>query len=262
MLKVVGREAVVDDEADGRSLLDEIAREGARRMLLAALETEVAAYLEAHAAERDGDGHALVVRNGKGRTRNVTVGSGTIAVNAPRVNDRRVDDQGTAMQVYEPHPATLHASLAEGRRGPARALPARPLHRRLPRGARGAARKDLPVSTGYTTPKRAQSLWRARGAVTLPSPTSYARPIRLPALDSADPSGHVGATNYQATISGVHRSVSIQSPYGAPRAVRRTRRRGRMGPGASPPLRAVAPPTRRAGSAGPGSAAWRDKAQS
>lgn len=44
-------------------------------MLLAALETEVAAYLEAHAAERDAHGHALVVRNGKGRTRHVTVGA-------------------------------------------------------------------------------------------------------------------------------------------------------------------------------------------
>src|SRR5215470_16241695 len=77
-----------------RSVLDEIAREGARRLLLAALETEVAAYLEAHAADRDGDGHALVVRNGKGRTRRVTVGSGTIAVNAPRVNDRRLDAEG------------------------------------------------------------------------------------------------------------------------------------------------------------------------
>jgi hypothetical protein len=39
----------------------------ARRM--AALETEVAAYVEAHAADRDADGRALVVRNGKGRTR-------------------------------------------------------------------------------------------------------------------------------------------------------------------------------------------------
>ena len=94
MLAVAGREARVDEEVDGRSLLDGIAREGARRMLLAAMETEVAAYLEAHAAERDGDGHALVVRNGKGRTRHVTVGSGTIAVNAPRVNDRRVDING------------------------------------------------------------------------------------------------------------------------------------------------------------------------
>ena len=47
MLNVV-RDEAVEDEADGRSLLDEIAREGARRMLVMALEAEVAAYLEAH----------------------------------------------------------------------------------------------------------------------------------------------------------------------------------------------------------------------
>jgi transposase-like protein len=93
MLTVAGHEAG-DDELAGRSLLDAIAREGARRMLLAALETEVAGYLEAHAPERDAAGRALVVRNGKGRTRHVTVGSGTIAVNVPRVNDRRVDADG------------------------------------------------------------------------------------------------------------------------------------------------------------------------
>jgi putative transposase len=93
MLKVVG-DVAAQDEVDGRSVLDEIAREGARRMLVAALETEVAAYLEAHRDERDDDGHALVVRNGKGRTRKVTVGSGTIAVSAPRVNDRRTDQDG------------------------------------------------------------------------------------------------------------------------------------------------------------------------
>jgi hypothetical protein len=76
MLKVVANE-LAQDEVDGRSLLDEIAREGARPMLMATLETEVAAYLEAHREERDDDGHALVVRNGKGRTRKVTVGAGT-----------------------------------------------------------------------------------------------------------------------------------------------------------------------------------------
>ncbi len=65
MLKVVGTEAT-QDEVKGRSLLDEIAREGARRMLVAALETEVAAYLEAHRDERDTDGHALVVRQRQG----------------------------------------------------------------------------------------------------------------------------------------------------------------------------------------------------
>ena len=63
-------------------------------MLLAALEAEVAAYLEAHRDERDAEGHALVVRNGKGRTRKVMVGSGTIPVSAPRVNDQRIDRDG------------------------------------------------------------------------------------------------------------------------------------------------------------------------
>ncbi len=93
MLTVAGSESA-HDEVDGRSLLDEIAREGARRMLVAALETEVAAYLEAHGDERDDEGHALVVRNGKGRTRKITLGAGTIPVSAPRVNDRRVDADG------------------------------------------------------------------------------------------------------------------------------------------------------------------------
>ena len=78
MLKVVGSEAA-GDEVDARSVLDEIAREGARR---------------AHRDERDAEGHALVVRNGRGSTRRVTVGSGTIPVSAPRVNDRRTDPDG------------------------------------------------------------------------------------------------------------------------------------------------------------------------
>jgi len=55
---------------------------------------EVAAYLEAHGDERDDEGHALVVRNGKGRTRKITLGAGTIPVSAPRVNDRRTDPDG------------------------------------------------------------------------------------------------------------------------------------------------------------------------
>lgn len=74
--------------------LDELAREGARRMLVVALEAEVAAYLERHEEARDERGHALVVRNGSARGRKVTVGSGTMEVQAPRVNDRRVDETG------------------------------------------------------------------------------------------------------------------------------------------------------------------------
>ena len=88
MLKIVVDEAAREDLA---ASLDEIVREGARRMLAAALEDEVAAYVAAHAAERDEDGRRLVVRNGHARPRQVTTAAGAVAVTAPRVNDRRAD---------------------------------------------------------------------------------------------------------------------------------------------------------------------------
>ena len=63
-------------------------------MLVKALEVEVAQYLEAHGHERDEEGHAVVVRNGKARARKITCGAGTIELRAPRVNDRRVNEHG------------------------------------------------------------------------------------------------------------------------------------------------------------------------
>jgi transposase-like protein len=93
MLRVVEKQAL-GEEGNERSTLDELAREGARQMLIKALEVEVASYVEAHGEERDDRGYALVVRNGKARARKVTVGSGTIDIRAPRVNDRRVDEHG------------------------------------------------------------------------------------------------------------------------------------------------------------------------
>jgi len=74
--------------------LDELAREGARRMLSKALEKEVAQYIEDHGAEVDEDGRRLVVRNGHAQTRRVTCGAGTLEVQAPRVNDKRIDEDG------------------------------------------------------------------------------------------------------------------------------------------------------------------------
>jgi putative transposase len=74
--------------------LDEIARRGAQRMLAQALEAEVEAYLEAAGEERDERGRALVVRNGRAREREILCGAGAIEVKAPRVNDKRVDENG------------------------------------------------------------------------------------------------------------------------------------------------------------------------
>jgi transposase-like protein len=69
--------------------LDELAREGARRMILAALELEVEQYVEQLRHLRDENRHALVVRNGKAEPRTVSLGAGSIAFQAPRVDDRR-----------------------------------------------------------------------------------------------------------------------------------------------------------------------------
>ena len=74
--------------------LDELAREGARRMIAAALEAEVEQYVGSFVGEVDEDGKRLVVRNGHARERGLTVGSGTMRVRAPRVNDKRVDEAG------------------------------------------------------------------------------------------------------------------------------------------------------------------------
>ena len=78
------------------SELDELVREGARRMLQAALEVEVATYVEQRRDIRDERGHAVVVRNGRARPRKVTVGAGTLEVAAPRVDDRREDERFTS----------------------------------------------------------------------------------------------------------------------------------------------------------------------
>jgi len=56
--------------------LDELAREGARRMIAAALRAEADEYVARFAEQFDEDGHRLVVRDGRARERRVTVGVG------------------------------------------------------------------------------------------------------------------------------------------------------------------------------------------
>jgi putative transposase len=93
MLKVHEKSPGGEGETMGLTL-DAIAREGARRMLAAALEAEVASYIEQHQHERDEEGHRLVVRNGKAQARKLTLGAGTVELQAPRIDDRRVDATG------------------------------------------------------------------------------------------------------------------------------------------------------------------------
>ncbi len=77
-----------------RDVLTEILRDGACEMLAKAIEIEVAEYVAEHAAERDQAGHRLVVRNGHRKPREIVTGVGAVAVQQPRINDKRVDENG------------------------------------------------------------------------------------------------------------------------------------------------------------------------
>src|SRR5258708_25967958 len=79
--------------ADGQpsSLIDQIVRDGARQMLAAALQAEVAVYIDQFAGLRDENGRRMVVRNGTAEPRTVLTSAGAVEVTAPRVNDKRAD---------------------------------------------------------------------------------------------------------------------------------------------------------------------------
>ncbi|GAA2455054.1 hypothetical protein GCM10010405_43760 [Streptomyces macrosporus] len=104
-------------------------------MLAAALEAEVEQYTVELAAERDEAGRRLVVRDGRHRERTAGTAAGPVAVRAPRVNDKRVDEatgDGCGSRRRSPPafgrevpPATVVPEVAEDQRGAAPALSAR-----------------------------------------------------------------------------------------------------------------------------------------
>ncbi len=76
----------------GATLADDpllaVLREGARRMLMQAVEAEVEAFLAAHAGLVDAQGRRRLVRNGHAPERHVQTGIGPVAIRRPRVRDR------------------------------------------------------------------------------------------------------------------------------------------------------------------------------
>ena len=95
MLKLLSPKS--EPRKDFELSLDEIAREGARRLLLQALNLEVEEYIQANSHEVDEAGRRLVVKNGFGKSRTVVIGSGNIDVEAPRVDDRRDGEKFLSM---------------------------------------------------------------------------------------------------------------------------------------------------------------------
>jgi len=72
-----------------KGILEEIIREGARKLLQQAIENEETEYLERYSGQRDEEGRRLVVRNGTLPARELVTGIGPLRISQPRVRDRR-----------------------------------------------------------------------------------------------------------------------------------------------------------------------------
>ena len=83
-------------EETPKSVLEEIIREGARQLLQAAIENEVAEYIDRFASLRDDKGHRMVVRNGTSPERHLTTGIGPVKIHQPRIRDKRQDENFTS----------------------------------------------------------------------------------------------------------------------------------------------------------------------
>jgi transposase-like protein len=88
----VEKDSVVALPRPGASITDDpllaVLREGARRMLMQAIEAEVEAFLAAHAGLVDAQGRRRLVRNGHGPERQIQTGIGPVQVRRPKVRDR------------------------------------------------------------------------------------------------------------------------------------------------------------------------------
>jgi putative transposase len=78
---------------DQKSPLDELVREGARRMLQSAIDAEVEAFIAQHEDRRDARGRRLVVKNGSLPEREILTGAGAIPVTQGRVRDNTSDPE-------------------------------------------------------------------------------------------------------------------------------------------------------------------------
>jgi transposase-like protein len=76
-------------EVTPKSILEEIIREGARRLLQQAIENEVDEYIERLKHLKDDRGRRMVVKNGRSPERNILTTIGPLPVIKPRINDKR-----------------------------------------------------------------------------------------------------------------------------------------------------------------------------
>ena len=97
---------------EAKSPLDELVREGAQRMLQAAINAEVEEFIAQHAQRRDAEGRRLVVRNGHLPQRTLLTGAGPLELSQARVRDNSPDPESRIHFSPSVLPAYLRKSRA------------------------------------------------------------------------------------------------------------------------------------------------------
>lgn len=86
----------IKNQNNFKNLLEEILKEGARKMLQAAIENEVQEYVEAFKEVKDEKGHQMVIRNGYQPERAIQTGVGAISIYKPRIKDKSSSNKFTS----------------------------------------------------------------------------------------------------------------------------------------------------------------------
>jgi len=98
-----------------RSALEEVLRDGAKKMLQEAIETEVAEYVRACQELRDEMNKRLVTRNGYLPSRDILTGIGSLNVRQPRVRDKRKNEffSSGILRRYKRRAPSIDAAVPE-----------------------------------------------------------------------------------------------------------------------------------------------------
>lgn len=98
-----------------RSALDEVLRNGAKKLLQEAIEIEVAEYVQRFQELKDSVNRRVVTKNGYLPERDILTGLGAINIRQPRVKDRR-EDASFSSQIlpkYKRRTPSLEAAIPE-----------------------------------------------------------------------------------------------------------------------------------------------------
>ena len=160
------------------TILEELAREGARQLLAQALEAEVEEFLQKHQDKIDIDGRRQVVRNGYMPARQLVTGIGPVRIRQPRLDDRELKEGAGGRFSSQILPRYLRVE-SRGGAVPAKTNP-------FPPPAHRTGRADLPhPALGLDSPQAferrvVRSLSRQTSPYLLYSLSSGNRRVPLP----------------------------------------------------------------------------------